>query len=135
VTGQFVFAANCSLLFSELPLLQRPAAARAAGFAAVEFWWPWPDPPVPADREIDAILAAVRDAGVHLVGLNFFAEVLAGPDCGVLSIPAWSSQFRDNIAVTVGIGAALDVRAYNAVYANRCRTRRRPSRTNWRTRT
>ena len=36
------YAANCSLLFTELPLLERPAAAYAAGFRAVEFWWPWP---------------------------------------------------------------------------------------------
>jgi hydroxypyruvate isomerase len=119
VTGQHVFAANCSLLFGELPLLQRPAAARAAGFAAVEFWWPWPDEPVPADRDIDAFLTAVRDAGVHLISLNFFAGDLAGPDCGVLSIPARSAEFRDNIAVTVGIGAALDVRVHNAPYGNR----------------
>jgi hydroxypyruvate isomerase len=34
------FAVNCSILFTELPLLSRPAAARAAGFDAVEFWWP-----------------------------------------------------------------------------------------------
>ena len=67
VMGSLVFAANCSLLFNEVPLLQRPAAARAAGFAAIEFWWPWPDQPVPADRDIDAFLSAVRDAGVHLV--------------------------------------------------------------------
>jgi hydroxypyruvate isomerase len=117
--GSLAFAANCSLLFTEVPLLQRPAAARAAGFTAIEFWWPWPDQPVPADHEIDAFLAAVRDAGVHLVGLNFFAGNLAGADCGVLSIPARSAEFRDNIDVTVGIGAALDVRAHNALYGNR----------------
>jgi hydroxypyruvate isomerase len=119
VNGHLVFAANCSLLFHEVPLLQRPAAAREAGFTAIEFWWPWPDQPVPTDREIDAFLAAVRDAGVHLVGLNFFAGDLAGPDCGVLSIPARSAEFRDNIAVTVGIGAELDVRVHNAPYGNR----------------
>ena len=119
MNGQLVFAANCSLLFSEVPLLQRPAAARAAGFAAIEFWWPWPDQPVPADREIDAFLAAVRDAGVHLVGLNFFAGDLAGPDCGVLSIPTRSGEFRANIDVAVGIGAELDVRVHNAPYGNR----------------
>jgi hydroxypyruvate isomerase len=119
VNGQLVFAANCSLLFSEVPLLQRPAAAQAAGFEAIEFWWPWPDQPVPADRDIDAFLTAVRDAGVHLVGLNFFAGDLAGADCGVLSIPSRSAEFHDNIDVTVGIGAALDVRAHNALYGNR----------------
>lgn len=35
------FDVNCSILFTELPLLARPAAAKAAGFDAVEFWWPF----------------------------------------------------------------------------------------------
>jgi hydroxypyruvate isomerase len=113
------YAANCSLLFTEVELLQRPAAARAAGFDAIEFWWPWPDHPVPPDTEIDKFVTAVRDAGVHLIGLNFFAGDLAGADCGVLSIPARSAEFRDNIAVTIGIGEALGVPAFNALYGNR----------------
>ncbi|HEX6761128.1 MAG TPA: TIM barrel protein [Propionibacteriaceae bacterium] len=113
------YAANCSLLFTEIELLRRPAAARAAGFDAIEFWWPWPDQPVPPDAELDGFIAAVRDAGVKLIGLNFFAGDLAGVDCGVLSIPARSAEFRDNIAVTMGIGDALGVRAFNALYGNR----------------
>jgi len=113
------YAANCSLLFTEVELLQRPTAARAAGFEAIEFWWPWPHQPVPPHAEIDAFIAAIRDAGVQLIGLNFFAGDLAGPDCGVLSIPARSAEFRDNIAVTMGIGDALGVRAFNALYGNR----------------
>jgi hydroxypyruvate isomerase len=113
------YAANCTFLFTEVELLQRPAAARAAGFEAIEFWWPWPDQPVPPDAEIDAFIAAVRDAGVQLIGLNYFAGDLAGADCGVLSIPARSAEFRDNVAVTMGIGEALGVPAFNALYGNR----------------
>ena len=113
------YAANCSLLFTEVELLQRPAAARAAGFEAIEFWWPWPDQAVPPDAEIERFIAAVRDAGVQLIGLIFFAGDLAGVDCGVLSFPARSAEFRDNIDVTVGIGKALGVRAFNALYGNR----------------
>jgi hydroxypyruvate isomerase len=113
------YAANCTFLFTEVDLLERPAAARAAGFDAIEFWWPWPDQPVPPDAEIDKFVTAVRDAGVHLIGLNFFAGDLAGADCGVLSIPARSAEFRDNIAVTIGIGEALGVPAFNALYGNR----------------
>ena len=44
---------NLSTLFTELPLLQRPAAVKEAGFDAVEFWWPFPVA-VPADGEIEA---------------------------------------------------------------------------------
>jgi hydroxypyruvate isomerase len=113
------YAANCSLLFAEVELLERPAAAHAAGFAAIEFWWPWPDQPLPPEAEIDRFVAAVRDAGVQLIGLNFFAGDLAGADCGVLSIPARSAEFRDNIAVTMSIGEALGVPAFNALYGNR----------------
>jgi hypothetical protein len=113
------YLANCSMLFTERPLLERPAAAKAAGFDAVEFWWPWPDQPVPGDADVDAFVRAVRDAGVQLVGLNFFAGDLAGPDCGVLSIPSRSQQFRDNIDVAVGIGEQLGVAAFNALYGNR----------------
>jgi hydroxypyruvate isomerase len=112
------YLVNCSLLFTEEPLLQRPAAARAAGFSAVEFWWPFAVP-VPPDREVDAFAAAIEDAGVALVGLNFFAGDLAGPDCGVLSIPGRSSQFRDNLDVVAGIGERLGVRGFNALYGNR----------------
>ena len=48
------FDVNCSILFTELPLLERPAAARRAGFGAVEFWWPF-DRAVPADHDADAL--------------------------------------------------------------------------------
>jgi hydroxypyruvate isomerase len=106
------------MLFTEMPILQRPAAARAENFTAIEFWWPFPEP-VPADADVDRFVAAIEDAGVSLVGLNFFAGDLAGPDCGVLSIPSRSSQFRDNIAVAADIGRRLHVKAFNALYGNR----------------
>jgi hydroxypyruvate isomerase len=62
------FDVNCSILFTELPLLKRPAAARAAGFDAVEFWWPFTEP-VPGDREVEAFIDALADAGVQLAAL------------------------------------------------------------------
>ena len=113
------YLVNCSMLFTERPLLERPTAARANGFDAIEFWWPWPEQPVPPDAEVEAFVRAIRDAGVQLVGLNFFAGDLAGPDAGVLSIPDRSAQFRDNLDVAVGIGERLGVTAFNALYGNR----------------
>jgi hydroxypyruvate isomerase len=113
------YAANCTLLFTEVPLLERPAAARAAGFDAVEFWWPWPDQPVPPAARVDAFVHAVRDSGVRLVGLNFYGGDLAGPDAGVLSLPTRSAEFRANVPVVVEIGAALGVPTHNALYGVR----------------
>lgn len=112
------YAVNCSLIFTELPLLERPAAAKAAGFDAIEFWWPW-DRAVASDAELAAFESAVRDAGVALVGLNFFAGDLLGPDCGVASIPGRTDEFRENISLCVGIGGRLGTRRFNAVFGNR----------------
>jgi hydroxypyruvate isomerase len=112
------YVANCSIMFTELPLLERAGAAKAAGFDAVEFWWPFAGP-VPPQPEVDSFTQSIRDAGVRLAGLNFFAGDLAGPDCGVLSIPGRSNQFRDNIDVTVGIGTDLGTEVFNALYGNR----------------
>ena len=74
---------------------------------------------MPSDRDVDSFVEAVADSGVQLVGLNFFAGELTGPDCGVLSIPARSSEFTDNLDVAVGIGERLGVSAFNALYGNR----------------
>jgi hydroxypyruvate isomerase len=112
------FDINLSILFTELPVLQRPAAARAAGFSAVEFWWPW-SVAVPGDRDVDQFVDAVQAADVRLVGLNFFAGDMAGGDRGLASWPDRSSEFRDNIDVAAGIGERLGCRAFNALYGNR----------------
>jgi hydroxypyruvate isomerase len=109
---------NCSILLTELPVNERAAAAKVAGFEGVEFWWPFATA-VPADAEVDAFISSVRDAGVELVGLNFFAGDMPGGDRGLVSWPARSAEFRDNIDVTVGIGGQLGCRAFNALYGNR----------------
>lgn len=114
------FDVNLSILFTELPLLKRPAAAAAAGFTAVELWWPWVDAPVPARGELDALRGAIKDAGVRLVGLNFYAGRLPGPDRGALSVPgAESEKFRANVDVAADFADSLGCRALNALYGNR----------------
>ena len=112
------YAVNCSILFTELPLLERPAAAKAAGFDAVEFWWPFAEP-VPGDAVVDTFVAVVENAGVQLVGLNFAAGDMPNGDRGLVSVPEHSDAFRANIAVTLDIGARLGCRAFNALYGNR----------------
>ena len=112
------FAVNCSILFTELPLLERPAAAKAAGFDAVESWWPFAEA-VPADREVDAFVGALADAGVELVALNFFAGNMPGGDRGVMSWPGREQEFRDNVAVVAAIAERTGCRLFNALYGNR----------------
>ena len=112
------FDVNCSILFTELPLLKRPAAARSAGFDAVEFWWPFAEP-APDDREVDSFVRALGDAGVRLVLLNFVAGDMAAGERGLLSLPAGSATFRNNIDVCVGIAERTGCGVLNALYGNR----------------
>lgn len=116
--NSYAYTVNCSILFTDLPLLQRPQAARDAGFDSVEFWWPF-DSVVPADRDVDAFVAAIESAGVQLSGLNFAAGDMPAGDRGLLSNPATAAAFRDNIDVTIGIGERLGTKAFNALYGNR----------------
>ncbi|MDP5228124.1 MULTISPECIES: TIM barrel protein [Arthrobacter] len=112
------YSVNCSILLTELPLLERAAAAKAAGFDAVEFWWPFAEA-VPADADVDAFVNSIQDAGVQLAGLNFFAGDMAGGDRGLVSWTGRESEFKDNIDVVVGIGERLGTKAFNALYGNR----------------
>ncbi|WP_431780239.1 TIM barrel protein [Streptomyces chumphonensis] len=114
------FTVNLSILFTELPLLERPAAAAAAGFTAVELWWPWIDTPTPQQAELDALREALNDAGVRLTGLNFYAGQLPGPDRGALSVPGEESErFRANVDVAADFAASVGCTALNALYGNR----------------
>ncbi|WP_313817448.1 TIM barrel protein [Citricoccus sp.] len=112
------YTVNCSILLTDLPLLERPAAARAAGFGAVEFWWPF-ETSVPGEKDIDAFVAAIRDAGVQLTGLNFNAGDMPGGDRGLVSWPDRSQEFNDNLDVVAAIGERTGCRAFNALYGNR----------------
>jgi hydroxypyruvate isomerase len=112
------YTVNCSILLTDLPLLERPAAARAAGFDAVEFWWPF-GTPVPADRDVDAFVDAIRDAGVRLSGLNFDAGDMPGGDRGLVSWIGREAEFAENVAVVAAIGERTGCRAFNALYGNR----------------
>jgi hydroxypyruvate isomerase len=71
------FCANVSILFKEVPFLERFERAAAAGFAAVEFWWP-------AGEALDEVEAAIREAGVAVALFNFDAGEMAAGHRGLL---------------------------------------------------
>lgn len=102
------FAANVSILFQECPLLERFARARAAGFDAVEFWWP-------SGADLVAIERAVADHGLQVVLLNFDAGDMPSGDRGLLSHPDRQFEFRRNVPVALDFAARLDCRQLNAL--------------------
>ncbi len=74
------FTAHLGTLFPELAPLERPAAARAAGFTVVEAWWP----PAP---EPDEWIAAVTAAGVTAELVNADGGDLAAGERGYCTVP------------------------------------------------
>ncbi|WP_309113999.1 TIM barrel protein [Saccharothrix sp.] len=108
---------NLSILFTELPVLERPAVAKKAGFDAVEFWWPFAEA-VPATGEVEAFEAAVRDAGVRLVGLNFFAGDMPAGDRGLVAWPGREAEFRANVEIAAGLADRLGCRTFNALHGS-----------------
>ena len=112
------YTVNCSILLTDRPLLDRPRAARDAGFEAVEFWWPF-ESPTPSDAEVTAFTRAIQNAGVQLTGLNFAAGDMPAGNRGILSDPSTTTAFRDSVDVAVGIAETLGTRAFNALYGNR----------------
>ena len=112
------YTVNASILLTDLPILDRPAAARAAGFDAVEFWWPF-SAAVPTQEEVDGFVAAIQDAGVRLTGLNFFAGDMPAGDRGLVSWVGREDEFAANVEVVVDIGRRLGTKAFNALYGNR----------------
>ena len=112
------WSVNCSVMLTDLPLRERPAAAAAAGFDAVEFWWPF-NSPVPDDLSVDNFLRSVNDAGVTLTGLNFYAGDMAAGERGVISSPSRSREFRASLDTAVGIARLTGCRGFNALYGIR----------------
>lgn len=99
-------SAHLGTLFGELAPLERPAAARAAGFEAIEAWWP------PADEPGEWI-AAVRRAGATAVLVNADGGDLAAGERGFCNIPGRGDQ-----VVRAAIGAARVVRACGGEVVN-----------------
>lgn len=78
--------ANLSLLFTELPLIERVRAAAEAGFAGVEIQFPYE---VPAA----ALQAELQRSGLPLVLFNLPAGDLMQGGAGLAAVPGREAQF------------------------------------------
>ena len=112
------FDVNCSILFTELPLVARASAAKATGFDGVEFWWPWAGM-VPTGAEADTFVRSIGDAGVELVSLNLHAGDMAAGERGILSHPGRAGEFREHIAACAEIAERTGCTRLNAPYGLR----------------
>jgi hydroxypyruvate isomerase len=96
------FAANLGYLFTERPLLERVAAAAAAGFKAVELQFPYDVPPA-------AMKAAIEKNNLTILGLNTPPGDREG-EFGLAAVPGrekdWQILFARALDYAAAIGAS-----------------------------
>jgi hydroxypyruvate isomerase len=112
-------AANISLLFNDVPYLDRPAAAAAAGFTAVETWWPFGADPEPSTSAVDDFLEAIAATPADLVAVNFFAGDMPAGERGVVSLPHRTAEFRVSTETIARIARDTGCTLFNALYGVR----------------
>jgi hydroxypyruvate isomerase len=84
------FAANVSTLFTETGFLERFAAARKAGFRAVEYQYPY-------DFAPSEVARAARAAGVEVVLHNMPQGDAQRNERGTACLPGREQRFRDDL--------------------------------------
>jgi hydroxypyruvate isomerase len=94
------FSANLSMLFKEVPFLDRFARAAGAGFSAVEFWWP-------SDEDVGEVQKVVNEADLEVALFNFDAGDMPNGDRGLVSDPGRQEQFRENVPVALELARSL----------------------------
>src|SRR5512139_3235336 len=94
------FAANLSMLFTELDFLDRFEAASRAGFTGVECHFPYPwDAPVLAEK--------LHAHGLVQVLHNLPAGDWAAGERGIACLPGRVGEFRDGVGKAIAYAKAL----------------------------
>ena len=102
------FAANLTMLFGELPFMDRFAAARAAGFSGVEYLFPY-------DFEKAALRDQLRQHGLTQVLHNLPAGDWNAGERGIAILPDRVDEFRDGVLRAIDYATALDCRQVNCL--------------------
>ncbi len=98
--------ANLSMLFAELPMEDRFAAAARAGFDAVEIQFP-------REHDLDALLRARDAAGLPVVLINIPRG--AGDEVGLACLPGREADFAGAVETCLRQARALDAKKVNVL--------------------
>ncbi len=102
------FAANLSMMFDEVPFLDRFERAARAGFEAVELQFPYAFP-------ADQIELRLEDHDLTLVLHNLPAGTWENGDRGIACLPDRVDEFRGGVARAVEYAQALGVDQLNCL--------------------
>ena len=95
------FAANLSMMFNEVPFLERFAAAAQAGFKAVEYLFPYAYP-------ADQIAEQLQQHGLQQVLFNAPPGNWDAGDRGIAALTGREAEFQDSIGQAIDYAKALN---------------------------
>ena len=107
-------AANLTQMYTEVPMLERFARARASGFRFVEVLFPY-------DDGVEAVAVAARAQGLQIVLFNFAGGDRAAGDRGIASHPDRVEEFRAEVMRAVGWAQSLGVSRAHCMAGRRLR--------------
>src|SRR6267154_1908137 len=96
------------MLFTEMPFVDRFAAAKAAGFGGVEYLFPY-------DFEKSVLREQSQQHGLTQVLHNLPAGDWAAGERGIAILPDRIDEFRDGVHRAIDYAAALDCRQLNCL--------------------
>jgi 2-dehydrotetronate isomerase len=96
-------AANLSMMFSEVPFLDRFGAAAAAGFSAVEFLFPYDHPP-------EAVAGQLKRHGLTQALFNFPPGDFGAGERGLAALPERSAELRASVETALVYAEATGCR-------------------------
>jgi len=101
-------AANLTMMFNEVPFLERFGAAAKAGFRGVEFLFPYA-------FEAKAIAERLKQHDLELVLHNLPAGNWEAGERGIACHPARVEEFRDGVDIAILYAGALGVKQLNCL--------------------
>ena len=102
------FAANLSMLFQDHGFLDRFAAAKAAGFGAVEFLFPY-------DHPAAEVAERLHGAGLDQALFNLPPGDWAGGERGLAALPGRQAEFMASVDRALDYASALGCRKLHAM--------------------
>ena len=107
-----IFSANISLLYTEIPFIERLAAAKADGFEAVECQFPYE---ASAGCTLAEIQAKTAELALPMTLINLPAGDWAGGDRGIACDPDRVAEFRAGVPLAIEYAKALNITHVNCL--------------------
>ncbi len=102
------FAANLTMMFTEVPFMERFREAKKAGFRYVEYMFPY-------DYEAAAIKQQLDEHGLQQVLFNLPAGDFAAGERGIAANPARVEEFKAGVPKAIAYAKTLGVKQLNCM--------------------